>query len=371
MSAHFHSLKIKDIRRETKDCVSIAFDVPNELRDVFTFNAGQYVNLRAVIDGEELRRSYSLCSSPISNEWRVAVKRVDGGAFSEYANTMLNIGDTLDVMPPDGKFVYAPDTNAKCGAQRAARRHVLAIAAGSGITPMLSIVTTLLECEPNSHVTLLYGNRRVRDIIFKEQIEDLRDRFLTRFQLIHVLSHEPQESPISNGRIDQKKVKTVCGEINRIAALYRAYVCGPEAMMDETIAALIECGIEDSRILRERFTAGTQRARANETRDAKATSFNENAPSAEVTIVADGIERVLRVPFEGASVLEVALAAGIDAPYACKAGVCCTCRAQVLEGQVKMDANFTLEQHEVNRGFVLTCQSHPITPTVKISYDAR
>jgi ring-1,2-phenylacetyl-CoA epoxidase subunit PaaE len=360
---HFHSLKIHDVRRETKDCVSIAFDVPNDLRHVFAFKAGQYVNVRAMIDGEEIRRSYSLCSAPHSGEWRIAVKRVDDGAFSQFANASLKTGDSIDVMPPDGKFVFEAD--------RDEEQHVLAVAAGSGITPILSIVTTLLEREPNSRVTLIYGNRHVRDIIFKEAIEDLRDRFLTRFQVVHVLSQEPQDSPISNGRVDKKKIQTICSKINRIARLNRAYVCGPGLMIDETVSTLIECGLDDSKIFRERFTAGSSPSRSKNVFGASTKSAREIAPSAEVTIIADGIERVLRVPFEGASVLEVALAASIDAPYACKAAVCCTCRAQVLEGKVKMDANFTLEQHEVNRGFVLTCQSHPITPVVKISYDAR
>jgi ring-1,2-phenylacetyl-CoA epoxidase subunit PaaE len=365
MSAHFHPLTIKDLRHETKDCVSIAFDVPNVLRDLFKFEAGQYVNLRSYIDGEECRRSYSLCSAPHSGEWRVAVKRVEGGAFSEFANTKLKPGDSIDVMPPDGKFIFEADRDAK--------RNVIAVAAGSGITPILSIVTTLLEHEPQSSITLIYGNRRVHDIIFKEAIEDLRDRFLERFQLVHVLSQEPQESPLSNGRIDKNKLFSIINKKSGIAKLNRAYVCGPGGMTEEIVTALKECGLDESHIHRELFTPTKRTSsteRINASKLANANSEN-NAPRADVTVIADGIERVLRVPFEGESVLDVAVAAGIDAPYACKAGVCCTCRAQVLEGKVKMDANFTLEQHEVNRGFVLTCQSHPTTERVVISYDAR
>jgi ring-1,2-phenylacetyl-CoA epoxidase subunit PaaE len=373
MSVHFHSLTIKDVRRETADCVSIAFDVPHELRETFAFKAGQYVNLRSVVDGEELRRSYSLCCAPHSGEWRVAVKRVDGGAFSEFANRKLKAGDAIDVMPPDGKFVFEAARDAEHDARNRERRNVLAVAAGSGITPILSIITTLLEREPQSNVTLIYGNRRVRDIIFKEQIEDLRDRFLSRFQLIHVLSQEPQESPISNGRIDKKKLLSIVSENKMLARCNSAYVCGPRSMIEDACAALKECGYDDSQIHRELFAATSSAKRERTTREAatQRASENFNVPCAQVTVIADGIERVLRVPFEGESVLEVALAAGIDAPYACKAGVCCTCRAQVLEGRVSMDANFTLEQHEVNRGFVLTCQSHPITDNVRISYDAR
>jgi ring-1,2-phenylacetyl-CoA epoxidase subunit PaaE len=362
MSRHFHPLAIQDVRRETKDCVSISFDVPDALRESFLFVAGQYVNLRAMVDGEELRRSYSICSAPRSGELRVAIKRVEGGQFSEFANTKLKVGDVIDVMPPDGKFCFEP--------QRDAKRSVLAVAAGSGITPILSIVTTLLEEEPDSHVTLVYGNRRVRDIVFKEPIEDLRDRFLTRFQLIHVLSQEPQESPISNGRIDRKKIKSICSQFDINRSFHRAYVCGPDAMTEEVILALRDSGMDADSIHRERFSAGSH-ALKTVRKTSSLIAQTDNVAAAQVTVIADGIERVLRTRFEGESILEVALAAGIDAPFACKAGVCCTCRAQVLEGSVKMDANFTLEQHEVDRGFVLTCQSHPTTERVKISFDAR
>jgi ring-1,2-phenylacetyl-CoA epoxidase subunit PaaE len=362
MSRHFHPLSIKDVRRETKDCVSISFHLPDDLNASFQFIAGQYVNLRAIVDGEELRRSYSICTAPRSGELRVAIKRVEGGVFSAFANSQLKIGDMIDVMPPDGKFCFTPQHDAK--------RNVLAVAAGSGITPIMSIITTLLEEEPRSYVTLVYGNRRVRDIVFKEQIEDLRDRFLTRFQLVHVLSQEPQESPISFGRIDGKKIKTIISNLGSNAQFNGAYVCGPELMTDEVIQTLRECGMSADSIHRERFSAGTSATKPVQ-KAAVVIDALDNVATAQVTVIADGIERVLRVPFEGVSILEVARAAGIDAPFACKAGVCCTCRAQVLEGKVKMDANFTLEQHEVNRGFVLTCQSHPITERVKISFDAR
>jgi ring-1,2-phenylacetyl-CoA epoxidase subunit PaaE len=362
MSRHFQSLTIRDVRRETNDCVSISFDVPTALAESFRFIAGQYVNLRAIVDGEELRRSYSICSAPHSGELRVAVKRVEGGRFSEFANTKLKIGDVIDVMPPDGKFCFEPEADAK--------QNVLAVAAGSGITPILSIVTTLLEEVPSSSVALVYGNRRVRDIMFKEQIEDLRDRFLNRFQLIHVLSQEPQESPINNGRIDRKRIETIINKLGVNRLFHWAYICGPESMTDEVIQTLGDSGMSADSIHRERFSAGPH---AWKTSPLTATKVEQkhNVATSQVTVIADGIERVLRVPFEGESILEIALAAGIDAQFACKAGVCCTCRAQVLKGAVKMDANFTLEQHEVGRGFVLTCQSHPTTEHVKISFDAR
>ena len=369
MAAHFFPLAVKDIRRETKDCVSIAFDVPPELRESFAYRAGQYVNLRATVDGDSLRRSYSLCSAPDSGEWRVAVKRVTGGRFSQFANTKLKVGDIIDVMPPDGKFCYSPERDKK--------RHVLAIAAGSGITPILSIATTLLTREPESSITLLYGNRRVRDIIFKEQIEDLRDRFLSRFQVVHVLSQEPMESPISMGRIDQEKIISIVKENRLFPQFDQAYVCGPEAMLEGALTALALCGMDKERVHFERFAANvdvTKRAAGSTTGALSGPSTagtDALKPRARMTVIADGIERTVNIGYEGETVLDVALDVGIDAPYACRAGVCCTCRAQVLEGEVSMDANYTLEEHEVKRGFVLTCQSHPVTPFVKISYDAR
>ncbi len=369
MATHFFPLTVKDVRRETKDCVSIAFDVPPELRDTFVFQAGQYVNLRANVDGETLRRSYSLCSAPDSGEWRVAVKRVAGGRFSQFANSKLKAGDSIDVMPPDGKFCFLP--------ARETKRHVLMIAAGSGITPMLSIATTLLTREPDSSITLLYGNRRVRDIIFKEQIEDLRDRFLARFQVVHVLSQEPMESPISSGRIDQEKILSIIQENRMFPSFGEAYICGPETMLEGARSALSLCGMAKERIHFERFAASpVAAARKSGSDDASARSgdalaADAAAPRARMTLIADGIEREVTIAYEGQTVLDVALDAGIDAPYACKAGVCCTCRARVLEGEVRMDANYTLEEHELKRGFVLTCQSRPVTPYVKITYDAR
>lgn len=362
MSARFYPLTIKDVRRETKDCVSIAFDVPPPLREVFAFTAGQYVNLRAVIDGQALRRSYSLCSTPHSNEWRVAVKRVEGGRFSEFANTQLKVGDVIEVMPPDGKFLFYPEPETK--------RHLLAIAAGSGITPILSIITSLLEHEPRSRATLIYGNRRVRDIVFKEALEDLRDRFLSRFQLVHILSQEPQESPALMGRIDRKKLISICKELNANALINKAFVCGPIGLIDEVATTLCgEYGLPNEALSRELFAAPVRGTVS--VADKRAEPAPDDAPKAHVTVIADGVERRLRVPFSGQNILTAALDAGIDAPFACTAGVCCTCRARVLEGEVRMDANFTLETHEVKRGFVLTCQAHPVSEKVIISYDAR
>ena len=356
MAQHFHSLEIQDVRRETADCISVSFVVPDELKATFAYQSGQYVTLRAEVGDQELRRSYSLCSSPHHGQWRVAIKRVEDGMFSQWAHALLRAGETIDVLPPDGHFRYPPDGEEP--------RNVLLLAAGSGITPIMSILTTLLEAQSTTNVTLVYGNRGVKDIIFKEQIEDLRDQYLTRFQLIHTLSGEIQEAPLANGRLDGAKLRQLFDNLIDPKKLDHAYICGPNEMIASCAEACDHADIAAERIHKEMFGVPTGiQPRAQ--RDAS------SGDGAKVLVVADGIERELLVPYRGDSVLDIVLRAGIDVPYACKAGVCCTCRAQVLEGEIRMDANYTLEQHEVDRGFVLTCQSHPITPVVKLSYDAR
>ena len=359
MAQHFHSLEILDVIRETPDCISVSFVVPDSLKTTFAYRAGQYITLRADVGDRELRRSYSLCSAPHENLWRVAIKRVDGGMFSQWAHMLLRAGDVIDVLPPDGHFVFEPQ------ADRA--RQILLLAAGSGITPVLSILKTALEVESNSQVTLVFGNRRVKDIIFREQIEDLRNRFLTRFQLIHTLSGEVQEAPIANGRIDGVKIAKLIPSLVDPKRLDEVYICGPAAMIEATAAACAEAGVPVEKIHKELF--GVPGA----VMPAERANFEpgDDGERATVSVIADGIERALRVGFKGDSVLDVVLASGIDVPYACKSGVCCTCRAQVLEGEVRMDANYTLEQHEVDRGFVLTCQSHPVTDRVRLSFDGR
>jgi ring-1,2-phenylacetyl-CoA epoxidase subunit PaaE len=359
MAQHFQTLEIRDVVRETPDCISVSFHVPDALRETFAYRAGQYVTLRAEVGDRELRRSYSLCSAPHENEWRVAIKRVDGGMFSQWAHMLLRAGEYIDVLPPDGHFVYTPQTEEA--------RRILLLASGSGITPVFSILKTALEQEKNSQVTLVFGNRRVKDIIFREQIEDLRDRYLSRFQLIHTLSGEVQESPIANGRIDGAKIASLVPNLIDPQAIDEVYICGPGAMIEAAASACLETGIPVERIHKEIFGVPGAVLRSQP----EGVDASDSGESATVSVIADGIERELRVGFKGDSVLDVVLASGIDVPYACKAGVCCTCRAQVLEGEVRMDANYTLEQHEVDRGFVLTCQSHPVSDTVRLSYDAR
>jgi ring-1,2-phenylacetyl-CoA epoxidase subunit PaaE len=361
MAQHFHSLEIREVIRETPDCISVGFIVPDVLRETFAYHAGQYVTLRAEVGDRELRRSYSLCSAPHENQWRVAIKRVDGGMFSQWAHMLLRAGDSIDVLPPDGHFVYE--------SQPHRARRILLLAAGSGITPVYSILKTALETEAHSQVTLVFGNRRVNDIIFREQIEDLRDQHLARFQLIHTLSGEVQESPMANGRIDGEKIARVIPALINAQAIDELYICGPGAMIESAARACLGAGVPEERIHKELFgVPGTKISQETHVSNAPDT---DTVDGAWVSVIADGIEREMRVGFKGDSVLDVVLASGIDVPYACKAGVCCTCRARVLEGELRMDANYTLEQHEVDRGFVLTCQAHPVTDRVRLSFDSR
>lgn len=358
MAQHFHPLQVAKVERETADCIVVEFDVPADLRPAFAYRAGQYLTVRADVGDRELRRSYSLCSAPHEGRWQVAIKRVEGGQFSQWAHALLREGDSIEALPPDGHFTYAADA--------ARPRNVLLLAAGSGITPVFAILKTLLETDPASRATLVYGNRRVRDIVFKEALEDLRDRFLTRFQLLHTLSGEVQEAPVCNGRLDGDKVRELFAGALDATAFDDVYICGPGAMIASCAAACEAGGIAHERIHKELF--GVPNRSPADGADAAAVSAGETA---QVSVIADGIERVLNVGFRGEAILDAALAAGIDVPYSCKAGVCCTCRAQVLDGEVRMDANFALEAHEVERGFVLTCQSHPVSERVVVSYDER
>jgi ring-1,2-phenylacetyl-CoA epoxidase subunit PaaE len=362
----FHSLHIRDVRRETADAVSVAFEVPPSLRDAYRFVPGQFLTLRAALDGGELRRSYSICCGADDyehrGELRVAIKRTDGGAFSTWANERLAAGNALDVMTPDGRFVREFDT--------VNRHHYVAFAAGSGITPVLAIIKTALAREPDSRFTLVYGNRRVETILFAEELEDLKDRYLDRFTLYHVLSREHQDVELFTGRIDAAKVAAFLDTLLPAADIDAAFICGPETMIGEVEGALTQGGVARDKIHVERFVAPGTKAPVRAPL-AAATAAVDNTESAEVEILADGIRRTLRVPYAGAAILDVALAAGADLPYACKGGVCCTCRARVLEGEVRMDRNFTLEDAEMRAGFVLTCQSHPTTSRVVVSYDER
>ena len=351
----FHALRVADLRRETADAVSIAFAVPPDLVEDYRFKGGQYLTLRRTIEGQEVRRSYSICSGPDDGELRIAVKRVDGGLFSEWANSGIQAGDTLEVMTPTGRFgvIPAPD----------AGMTYACFAAGSGITPVLSIVRGVLGRERDSRVFLFYGNRSTGDMLFREALEELKDRYMGRLSVFHVLSGEQQDVPVLNGRLDMEKVQLLLRHLVPAEAVDHAFICGPTGMIDEVGATLADLGLRPDQIHVERFVS----ALGGKPRP-KPTPVQNATPYATAGLVVDG--RRTDVPVaEGESVLDAALRAGLDLPYACKGGMCSTCRARVLDGTAEMTLNFSLEPWEIEAGFVLTCQAHPTSRSVVIDYD--
>ncbi len=351
----FHRLAIGDLRRETPDAISMTFAIPDELADDFAFNSGQYLTLRTMMDGEEVRRSYSICSSPDDRELRIAVKKVDGGAFSSWALDHLKPGDELDVMTPTGRFgvAHAPE---------AARVHV-GFAAGSGITPIMSIIRGILAREPNSRFFLFYGNRGSANILFREALEDLKDRFMGRFSVFHVLSQEEQDLPILYGRLDRDKVAVLLRAMVPAAAIDHVFICGPTAMSEEIAATCEELGVPADRVHVERFVSGL----GGKPRP-KAVVAPDAPPYATAALIIDGKRKDVPVA-EGEVILDAALRAGMDLPYACKGGMCSTCRAKIVEGETRMDVNYSLEPWELAAGFVLTCQAHPVSSRVVVDYD--
>ena len=352
----FHRLAIDDLRRETPDAVSMTFAIPRDLAEDYAFAPGQYLTLRTTMDGEEVRRSYSICSAPDDRELRIAVKKVDGGAFSSYVLDDLKSGDELDVMTPTGRFgiAHAPD---------AARIHV-GFAAGSGITPILSIIRGILAREPKSRFFLFYGNRTASGILFRNALEELKDRFMGRFSLFHVLSQEEQDLPILHGRLDRDKVAVLLRSMVPAAAIDHVFICGPTAMSDEIAATCATMGVAADRVHVERFVSGL----GGKPRP-KAVMSPEALPKATASLIVDGKRK--EVPMaEGESVLDAALRAGLDMPYACKGGMCSTCRAKIVQGETRMDVNYSLEPWELKAGFVLTCQAHPVSERIVVDYDA-
>ena len=355
---HFHSLTIKDIRQETADCVSISFDIPEELEEHYQFRHGQNLTLRLKLNGEEVRRSYSICSSPFDNELRIAIKKVEQGRFSSHANQQLKKGDVIEVLPPTGKFYTDLDTSNK--------KKYLAFAAGSGITPILSIIKTTLATEPNSEFTLVYGNRNRSSIIFKEQLDGLKNRFINRFTIHHILSREKTDAPINHGRINAEK----CDELMKVIDMKKMdeiFLCGPEEMIFSVRDYLIEKGIPKGRIHFELFTTPGQKTTGLKTNQ----QAIDTGPKSKVSIKLDGIMFEFELSKQGSSILDAALQQGADLPFACKGGVCSTCRAKLIAGEVEMDNNYALQPDELNRGFILTCQSHPVTDSVVIDFDAK
>jgi ring-1,2-phenylacetyl-CoA epoxidase subunit PaaE len=372
----FHTLLVKRVEPLTADAVAITFAVPPDLRDTFDFAPGQFVTLRTVIDGMDVRRSYSLCSTParvaVAQEITVGIKRVAGGVFSNWATQTLQAGDTMDVMVPDGRFTPRPIDKTTAPAHG---MHRVAFAAGSGITPILSIMSHTLATEPASRFTLVYGNQRVGSILFNEALQDLKDQYPARVTLIHVLSRQAQDVPFLQGRIDAAKVQALLASLLPVAQINEAFICGPEGMINTVEATLLASGLTKAQVHTERFFAGdtenTTISIANYQENTGAMVPNDSQTAAQsLHVVLDGKTHALTWQPQD-KLLDVALAAGLDLPYACRGGVCCTCRARVLTGSVSMEKNFTLEQWEVDKGFVLTCQARALTPEVTVSFDER
>ena len=361
----FHDLPVSNITPEAAGAVAITFQVPENLRSGFNFKAGQFLTLRAIIDGNDVRRSYSISSSQNSYAQNgileVGIRPVQGGVFSNWAASKLKVGDVLRVMPADGRFIV----------QRPRAIHRVGFAAGSGITPILSILASTLEEQTESKFTLVYGNRRMDSVMFNEALQDLKDRYPNRLTLIHVLSRQAQEVPLLEGRIDAAKVKEIVASLLPAASMDEVFICGPEAMIEATEKALLEVGVPERNIRTERFTSPTLEALPA---DARKQVVLGHAPESKgevaLTIVLDGKKHQMQMSAID-KILDVALAAGLDLPYSCKGGVCCTCRAKVMHGSVEMEKNFTLEKWEAEQGFVLSCQAKPTSKEVVMSFDER
>lgn len=355
MTPKFHALNVADVRQETEDTVSIAFSVPEDLMEDYTYKAGQYLTLRATINGEDIRRSYSICTAPQDNELRVAIKCIENGVFSNWATHSIQCGDVVQVMTPTGNFAFDPNPNQK--------RSFVLYAAGSGITPILAIAKTILSEEPLSDVTLIYGNKGFGSIIFREELEGLKNRFIDRFRLVHILSRESLGNPIQKGRIDAEKIAKINKAFFANQAIDGVYVCGPEPMIHAVKEGMLAIGVDEKKIHFELFATGITRTETQQI------SSGEPGVDSVVTVILDGDQIELFLNSDGMSVLDAAQQAGADLPFACKGGVCCTCKARILEGSARMDVNYALEKDEVEAGYVLTCQAHPTSEKLIVSFD--
>ena len=355
--AVFHPLRVAAVDRLTDDAVAITFEVPEELREEFRFSPGQHLSVRSPALGDDVRRNYSVCAPATTGPLRIAVKRIPDGTFSTYAAQRLRPGDVLDVMTPTGSF-FTPLHPGQ------AKRYA-AIAAGSGITPVLSILSTALEVEPDSSAVLVYVNRTTASIMFLEELEDLKNRYPDRFELVHVLDEEPLEVEIRSGRLDRARLGRILDTLVPVDEVDEWFLCGPLPMTDAAREVLLERGADPGHVHRELFHVGPPSVGARRI----AAAAGAPATGSAVTVVLDGRAHSFPLPRSGASVLDATLRVRPDAPYACKNGVCGTCRAKVVEGEVEMDANYALESEELARGFVLTCQAHPVSDRVLIDFD--
>ncbi len=350
----FYPLRVKAIQRETADCVSVAFDLPTDLRPVFEYLPGQYLTLRTELDGEEVRRSYSICSAVTDDALRVAIKKLPGGRFSTFANEQLRVGDTLEVMAPAGRFTLRLDPERE--------GHYVGFAAGSGITPVMSILKSVLTTEQKSRFTLFFGNRTSDSIIFREELEGLKNRYLNRLSVHHILSREHTGSDLFTGRIDQEKVGTFLDRLIDQSEVDGFFICGPEEMIHTVREELYNRGVPKEKVHFELFGTAVSKKRV----------IREDEPEVQSTILIklDGNRIEFSLSSRGDTILDAALKAGADLPYACKGGVCSTCRARLESGEIEMDVNYALEPDEVEAGFILTCQSHPKSARVEVDFDA-
>ena len=358
LNTDFHRLKVAQVRRETADAVSIRFEVPPELRQTFAFKAGQHLTLKADIDGEDVRRTYSVCAAPFENEMRIAIKHMPGGRFSTWANAHIKAGQVLEVLAPMGRFV-APEGDGP-------KPTYVAISGGSGITPVLSILKAVLGEKPQSRATLLYGNRDTASIMFLEELASLKNRYLDRLEVYHFLENEAEEIELFNGRLDRAKCEEVLSTLIDVKAADAFFICGPGPMMDAAEAALAARGVPSGRIFIERFTTSELSAE----QIAKNEALQRKAAGAGLIVTLDG--RRSKISFDAAkgNILESVQAAGLPAPYACKSGVCTTCRAKLTSGTVEMKKNYGLTEDELAQGYILTCQSLPTSDEVTLNYDA-
>ncbi|MEO6219272.1 MAG: 1,2-phenylacetyl-CoA epoxidase subunit PaaE [Ginsengibacter sp.] len=358
MALHFHPLTVKSIQRETPDSVSIAFDIPENLKKEFTFKQGQNITIKKTINGEELRRSYSICSSPLDSELRVGIKKVFDGSFSTYANTQLQAGEVLQVMPPSGKFYTELDSSNE--------KKYVAFAAGSGITPILSIIKTTLATEPQSAFTLVFANRNHISIMFKDDLEALKDMYIHRFSLHYILTRERMETDINFGRIDEQK----CNQLNSLIpfnSVDEFFICGPQEMTFCIKGFLEKQGVDKNNIHFELFTTSVKKRTALY----HTAIVKQNDEVSNITVKLDGRSFNFNLDYNSNNILDAALAEGADLPFACKGGVCTTCKAKLIEGKIEMEVNYGLEPEEVDTGFILTCQSHPRSKKVVVDYDVK
>ncbi|MBQ0833487.1 1,2-phenylacetyl-CoA epoxidase subunit PaaE [Marinobacter sp.] len=354
----FYSLALKEVRPETRNAVSLCFDLPQDVAEKFKYKQGQHLVVRTKLDGEEVRRTYSICSSVNDQELRIAIKRVSGGVFSSFANEQLQPGSVLEVMPPQGHFSVDLDPERE--------GNYLAVAAGSGITPILSIVKTTLETEPKSQFTLFYGNKGTSSTMFRDQLQDLKNAYMTRFNLVYIFTREEQDIDLYNGRIDADKCDQLFDHWIDAKNLTAAFLCGPQLLTETVRDSLVRHGMEKANVHYELFTpaGGVPQARKDRTE----TKIDPQAVS-EVTVKADGRSLTFNLVRDTKSILDAGNDEGADLPFSCKAGVCSTCRAKVVEGEVEMDQNFALEDYEVEAGYVLSCQCYPVSDKVVLDYD--